>query len=44
MIDKNLENINIKIVKSIKQYTPLRNFSHFVEFQIMEPNLPQKND
>ena len=40
--DKNFEKINIKIVISIQQCTPLRNFSHFVELQIMGPNLPKK--
>ena len=42
MTDKNFEKINIKIVISIQQCTPLRNFSHFVELQIMGPNLPKK--
>ena len=40
--DKNFEKINIKIVISIQQCTPLRNFSHLVELQIMIPNLPIK--
>ena len=39
MTDKNFEKINIKIVISIQQCTPLRNFSPFIELQIMEPNL-----
>ena len=36
------EKINIKIVISMQQFTPVRNFSHFVELQIMGPNLPPK--
>ena len=44
MTDKNYEKINIKIVISIQQSTPLWNFSHFVELQIMSPNLPKKYD
>ena len=40
--DKNFEKINIKIVIRIQQCTPLRNFSHLVELQIMIPNLPIK--
>ena len=36
--------INIEIVISIQQCTPLQNFSHFVDLQIMGPNLPQKNN
>ena len=42
MTDINFEKINIKIVISIQQSTPLRNFNHFVELQIMDPNLPKK--
>ena len=42
MTDKNSEKINIKIVISIQQSTPLRNFSHFIEIHIMGPNLPKK--
>ena len=42
MTDKNFEKINIKIVISTQQGTPVRNLSHFVELQIMRPNLPQK--
>ena len=44
MIDKNFEKIIMKIVISIQQCTPLWNFSHFVELQIMGRNLPQKYD
>ena len=43
MNDKNFEKINIKIVISLQQCIPLRNFNHFVELQIMGPNLPPKN-
>ena len=43
MTDKNFEKINI-IVISIQQCTPLPNFSHFVELQIMGPNLPKKHE
>ena len=43
MTDKKLKKINIKIVISIQQFTPVRNFSHFVELQIMGPNLSDKN-
>ena len=42
MTDKNFEKINIKIVIIIQQCTPLQSFSHFVELQIMGPNLPPK--
>ena len=42
MTDKNFEKLNIKIVISIQQFTPVRNFSHFVELQITGPNFPQK--
>ena len=41
MTGKNFERINIKIVISIQQFTPVRNFSHLVELQIMGPNLPK---
>ena len=41
--DNNFEKINIKVVIGIQQCTPLRNFNHSVELQIMGPNLPQKN-
>ena len=41
MTDKKFEKINV-IVISIQQRTPVRNFSHVVELQIMEPNLPKK--
>ena len=41
MSDKNFEKINIKIVISIQQFTAVRNFSQFVELQIMGPNLPK---
>ena len=40
--DKSFEKTNIKIIISIQQCTPLRNFSHFVKLQIMGPNLPPK--
>ena len=42
MTDKNFEKINIKIVISIQQFTPLQNFSHFKEIQIVGPNWPKK--
>ena len=42
MTDKNFEKRNIKIVISMQQFTPIRSFSHFVELQIMGPNLPKK--
>ena len=41
--DKNFEKINIKIVISVQKCTPPRNFSHFVELQIMGPSLPNNN-
>ena len=41
--DKNFEKINIKIVISVQQSSPLRNFSHSIELQIMGPNFTQKN-
>ena len=41
MNDKTFEKINIKIVISVQQCTPLWNFSHFVEFQIMGANMPK---
>ena len=40
MTDKRFE--NIKILISIQKCTPVRNFSHFVELQIMTPNLSHK--
>ena len=42
MNDKINEKINIKIVISIQQCTPQQNLRHFVELQIMRPNLPKK--
>ena len=42
MTDKNFEKMNIKIIISIRQFTPVQNFSHFVELQVMGPNLPKK--
>ena len=42
MAATNFEKINIKIVISIQQCTPLRNFSHFIELQTMGPYLPKK--
>ena len=42
MPDNNFEKLNIKIVISIQEFTYARNFNHFEELQIMEPNLPQK--
>ena len=42
MNNKTFEKINIKIVISIQQYTLVRYFNHFVELQIMRPNLPKK--
>ena len=43
MTDKFLEKIDIKIVISMQQCIPLRNFNQFVELHIMGPNLPPKN-
>ena len=43
MTDKNFEKIIIKIVITKQQFTPLRNFSHFEELQIVGQNWPQKN-
>ena len=43
MSDKNFGKINIKIVISIQQCTPLQNFSHFVELQFLRPHLPKNN-
>ena len=40
MTDKRFE--NIKILIRIQKCTPVRNFSHFVELQIMTPNLSHK--
>ena len=37
------EKINIKIVISPQQFTPLQNFSNFEELQIVGPNWPPKN-
>ena len=42
MTDKNFEKVNIKIVISMQQSIPVRNFSHFVEPKIMGPNLAKK--
>ena len=42
MTDKNFEKINFQIVKSIRQSTPVPNFSQFVELQILGRNLPEK--
>ena len=42
MTDNNFEKLNIKIVISVQQFTHARNFNHFEELQIVEPNLPQK--
>ena len=39
MTDKNFEKINIKIVIRIQQFIPVRNFSHFLELQIIGLNL-----
>ena len=39
MTDKSFEKINVKMVISIQQCTSLQNLSHFVELQIMGPNL-----
>ena len=44
MNEKNFKKINIKTVISIKQCTPLQNFSQFEEIQIMGPNLPKKHE
>ena len=43
MNGKTFEKINIKIVISIHQCTPLRSFSHFVELQIMGPKFEKIN-
>ena len=42
MNDKNFEKLNIKIVISIWQCTPVSNFSLFGELQILGPNFPKK--
>ena len=42
MNDKNFEKMNIKIVLSIYQCTPVRNFSQFVKLHNLGPNLPKK--
>ena len=42
MNEETFEKINIKFVISIQQCTPLRNFSHFVELQVLGANLPKK--
>ena len=42
MTDKNFRKINIKIVRSIKQCTPLQDFSQFEELNIFGPNSPKK--
>ena len=39
MTDKKFKKINIKIVISIQQFIPVRNFSHFLELQIIGLNL-----
>ena len=44
LIKKNFEKVNIKIVISIQQCNPLRNFSQFEEVQITRPNLPKKHE
>ena len=44
MNGKTFEKLNIKILISIQQCTPLRNISHLVQPQIMEPNMPKKYD
>ena len=44
LIKKNFENVNIKIVISIQQCNPLRNFSQFEVVQITRPNLPKKHE
>ena len=41
-LTKILKKIIIKIVISIQQCTSVRNFSYFVELQIMVPNFPRK--
>ena len=43
MTDKDFEKINIKIIISKQQFTPLQNFSHFEELQIVRQNWPQIN-
>ena len=43
MTDKNFEKINIKIMLSIQQSSPLRNFSHSIELQIVGQNLTHEN-
>ena len=42
MNEKNFEKINIKIVISRQQCTPVQNFCQFKELQILGPNLSQK--
>ena len=43
MNDQNFEKTNIETLIGIQQCTSLRNFSHFVELQIMGPNLSINN-
>ena len=43
MSDKNFGKINIKVVISIKQCTPVPNFSQFGKLQFLRPNLPKKD-
>ena len=43
MTDKNFEKINIKIMLSLQQSSPLRNFSHSIELQTVGQNLTQEN-
>ena len=38
MNDKKFEKLNIKIVITPQQCTPIRNFNQFEERQILEPN------
>ena len=42
MSENFFEKINLQFVISIQQFTPVRNFKHFVELQIMVTNLPKK--
>ena len=40
MNDKNFEKINVKIIISIQQCTPIKNFNQFREPQFLGQNLP----
>ena len=42
MKEKNFKKINVKIVISIQQCTPVPNVSQLGKLQILRPNLPKK--